>query len=98
VIIIAGTARVKPEARDAAVAAAMTMQERSSAEPGCQAYGFWFAIDDPHQMLLFERWDDAAALEAHLGQPHTAEFGAALGGFVAEPPQLMRYEAEPAEF
>ncbi|HEX8741898.1 MAG TPA: putative quinol monooxygenase [Thermoleophilaceae bacterium] len=97
-IIITANARLRPEAREEAVAAATRMQELSSAEPGCQAYGFWVAIDDPDRLLLFERWDDAASLETHLGQPHTAEFGAAIGGFVAEPPELVRYEAEPGEF
>ena len=94
-IVIVGHARVKPEAREDAIAAATKMQGLSSAEPGCQEYGFWFAVDDPDRMLLLERWDDASALETHLSQPHTAEFGAALGGFVAEPPELLRYSAEP---
>lgn len=97
-IIIAATAQLRPEARDEAVAAATRMQQQSSAEPGCQSYGFWFGIDDPNSMLLFERWDDAESLEAHLGRPHTAEFGGAIAGFVTEPPELVRYEAEPAEF
>ena len=97
-IIIAANARLRPEARDEAIAAATRMQQVSSAEPGCQSYGFWFAIDDPDSMLLFERWDDTASLEAHLGQPHTAQFGEAIAGFVSEPPRLVRYEAEPDEF
>jgi quinol monooxygenase YgiN len=98
VLIIAGHARIKPEAREEAIAAATEMQRLSSAESGCQEYGFWFAVDDPDKLLLFERWDDLSALEAHRQEPHFAEFGSRLGGFVDGPVELLRYEAEPGEF
>ena len=97
-IIIAGHARIKPEAREAAIESATEMQRLSSAEAGCQEYGFWFAVDDPDKMLLFERWDDLAALEAHRQEPHFAEFGAKLGDFVEPPVEMLRYTAEPGEF
>jgi quinol monooxygenase YgiN len=97
-IIVTAAARLRPDARDEALAAAKRMQDASSQEPGCQAYGFWFAIDDPNEMLLFERWDDQASLDEHLKQPHVAEFGAAIAGFVDGPPELTRFEAEPREF
>lgn len=95
-LIIAGHARVKPEMREEALAAAKTMQERSAAEPGCQEYGFWLAVDDPDKLLLFERWDDAAALEAHTRTEHFAEFGGRLSEFVDGQVELLRYEAEPS--
>jgi quinol monooxygenase YgiN len=98
VIIIAGHARLRPEARDEAIAAAKRMQELSAAEPGCQEYAFWTSLEDPHDLLLFERWDDLAALEAHRLTPHFAEFGGRLGEFVAEPPEILRYRAEPGDF
>ena len=97
-IVIAGHARIRPEAREEAIAAATEMQRLSSAESGCQEYGFWFAVDDPDKMLLFERWDDLAALEAHRREPHFTEFGARLGEFVAQPPEMLRYHAEPGDF
>jgi quinol monooxygenase YgiN len=96
-LIIAGHAQIKPEMREEALEAAKRMQELSSAEPGCQEYGFWLDVDDPHKLLLFERWDDAAALDAHARTEHFAEFGGRLGDFVAGPVELLRYEAEPAE-
>ena len=96
-IIIAGHARLRPEAREEALAAAKRMQELSAAEDGCQEYGFWLAVDDPDRLLLFERWDDLASLDAHRHTPHFAEFGGRLGEFVAEPPELLRYEAEPGD-
>ena len=95
-IVIAGHARIKPEAREEAIAAATRMQELSAAEPGCQEYGFWFAVDDPDKLLLFERWDDLAALEEHTRTPHFAEFGGRIGEFVDGQVELLRYEAEPS--
>ena len=97
-VIVAGHARIKPEMREEAIAAATRMQELSSAEAGCQEYGFWFAVDDPDRMLLFERWDDVAALERHRQEPHFAEFGPKLVEFVDGPVELLRYHAEPGEF
>ncbi len=96
-IVIAGHARIKPEAREAAIAAATEMQRLSSAEAGCQEYGFWFAVDDPDELLLFERWDDLAALERHRQEPHFAEFGSRIGEFVDGPVEMLRYRAEPGE-
>ena len=95
-IVVTAAARLKPEARDDAVAAAKRMQEASSAEPGCHEYGFWFAIEDPNRMLLFERWEDAEALDTHLAQPHVAEFGAAIAGFVEGMPEVTRLEVSGA--
>ena len=97
-IVIAGHARIKPEAREEAIVAATEMQRLSSAESGCQEYGFWFAVDDPHKLLLFERWDDLAALERHREEPHFAEFGSRIGEFVDGPVEMLRYTAEPGEF
>jgi quinol monooxygenase YgiN len=98
VLVVVGHARINPEMRDEAIAAATRMQELSAAEEGCQEYGFWFAVDDPDRMLLFERWDDLAALEAHRRTEHFADFGPKLAGFVDGPAELLRYTAEPAEF
>ena len=91
-VIVVAHARVKPEARAAAVAAAEKMRDASRAEPGCHEYGFWFAFDDEHELLVFERWEDQAALDAHFQTPHLAEFAAAIPEWVDGAPSIMRYE------
>jgi quinol monooxygenase YgiN len=58
-IIITGTARVHPDQRDAAIAAARDMHKRTIDEPGCVDYRFWSATDDPNAILLFERWQSS---------------------------------------
>ena len=95
-VLVTAVARLKPEAREEALAAAERMQAASSAEPGCQEYGFWFAIDDPNRLLVFERWDDAEALDTHLAKPHVAEFAAAIGGFLDGAPEITRFEVASA--
>jgi quinol monooxygenase YgiN len=81
VILVTAAARLRPELRDEALAAAREMQETTAQEDGCHEYRFWIAIDDPDWLLLFERWEDEAALEAHLAAPHVQAFGAAIARY-----------------
>ena len=95
-IVVRAQARVKPEAREQAVAAARNMRDASRAEPGCQEYNFWFAFDDENELLVFEVWDDQAALDAHFATPHLAEFAQAIPTFVDGTPAITRYVVESA--
>ncbi len=89
-IVVVAHARVKPEAREQAVAAARKMRDASLQEEGCQEYGFWFAFDDENELLVFERWDDQAALDAHFQTPHLAEFAQAIPTWVDGAPDIKR--------
>ncbi|HEX8051413.1 MAG TPA: putative quinol monooxygenase [Thermoleophilaceae bacterium] len=95
-IVVSARARVKPEAREKAMEAARNMREASRAEPGCQEYNFWFAFDDENELLVFEVWDDQAALDAHFATPHLAEFAQAIPTFVDGMPTITRYVVESA--
>jgi quinol monooxygenase YgiN len=78
-ILITGRARVHPDQREAALAAAAKMSAASTAEPGCLEYSFWVSTEDPNAIGLVERWENDEALTAHMTQPHMAEFIAAIG-------------------
>lgn len=91
-IIISGTARVKPEVRDEAVAAAVAMMRDSAAESGCNAYRFMSDLEDPDVIHVYEEWENAEALAEHFEQPHFAEFGARLGGWLDGESSFMRHE------
>jgi len=66
-IIIAGTITIDPAARDACLAATVPLQQATRAdEPGCSAYVFGTDACEPGAISVFERWDDAASLEAHF--------------------------------
>ena len=91
-IVISGTARIRPEVKAEAKAAALEMAARSAAEPGCAAYELSELLDDPFTFRLFEQWESAEALAAHFATPHFAAFSRALPGFLAAPPRFTRYE------
>lgn len=96
-IVISGTARIRPEVKAEAKAAALDMAARSAAEPGCVAYELSELLDDPFTFRLFEQWESAAALAAHFTTPHFIAFSRALPGFLAAPPRFTRYEVASAE-
>lgn len=91
-IIITGRAQVRPDQRDAAIAAARDMRKHTIYEPGCIDYRFWSATDDPNAILLFEQWQERAALETHLTAPHTAAFLAEIGPAVDGTLEVTRFE------
>jgi quinol monooxygenase YgiN len=91
-ILITGIAKVAPEHRDTLIAAATAMSKASLQEAGCLDYRFWISADDPNLMLMLEKWEDQAALDAHFATPHLAEFSAALGPAVDGGIDLLKYE------
>jgi len=91
-LVIAGTVRVKPEARAEATQAALKMAKASQAEAGCKSYRFYADLEDPNTFLIFEQWEDEAALLTHFQTPHMAEFNGLIPRFLAAPPSINRYE------
>ena len=88
-IVIAGTVPVRPDRRAEAVRVAVAMAEATRAEPGCVTYRF--AAD-----LVFEEWEDEAALARHFATAHMAAFRRALPELVAGPSAIRRYVVERA--
>lgn len=69
------------------------MEQASQAEEGCHDYTFSVELNNPAVLRITEKWEDMAALQAHFGMPHMAEFQAAMG---ANPPKSVEasfYEA-----
>ncbi|MFT3852707.1 MAG: putative quinol monooxygenase [Ilumatobacteraceae bacterium] len=65
-IVVGGTFDVDPAQRDAFLAERVAMMRRSRAEHGCLEYTFAADPAEPGRVVLFERWTDQAALDAHL--------------------------------
>jgi quinol monooxygenase YgiN len=95
-LVIAGRIAVKPERREEAVRAALAMAAATREEEGCLSYRFYGDLEDPCVFLIFEEWRDDAALGAHFGMPHMAEFLAKVQDLVAAPPTITRYEVASA--
>ncbi len=77
-IILAGHLKTSPNLVEDLSIALNSLVADTVQEDGCLDYHF--AIDDPAQgtVLVYERWRDQAALDAHLSLPVV---GAVLGGW-----------------
>jgi autoinducer 2-degrading protein len=52
-----------------------TLRTESRREPGCRTYEVHRSLEEPRTFLIFEQYDDLAALDAHRGTPHFTHFG-----------------------
>lgn len=69
-IALAGTIRIRPGMRDAALPHLRAMVAASRAESGCLKYSFALDVDDDHLVHIFELFADKAAREAHRNSAH----------------------------
>ena len=65
-VIVGGWFEVDPSERDAFVAGRVDGMRRSRAERGCIEYVIAPDPVDPGRVVLFERWESQADLDAHL--------------------------------
>lgn len=78
-IIVSGTATVKPGALEKARAAMLKVIEATRREDGCIFYTYGVDVTLPDRIVILEYWKDWAALEKHFVQPHMAEWIKAIG-------------------
>lgn len=50
------------------------LQEQSRKEPGCLMYLTHQSTESPLRFLIYEQYQDQAALEAHRNSPHFARY------------------------
>jgi quinol monooxygenase YgiN len=74
-LIVAGAFELAPEDRDAFVASKVEAMRSTRAENGCLAYAMSADPVDPTKVLLFERWADQAAFDAHMAGVASAPRG-----------------------
>jgi quinol monooxygenase YgiN len=72
-VVVAGEVDFPPENRAAALAGARKLIEQALAEKGCRHYAWTANPHDPRRVHVFEEWDTAEDLAAHLAGP--AYFG-----------------------
>ena len=82
-IIISGSLRINPEARQVAIDAGSEMMAATRSEPGNRVYSFAFSFDDPALVRVYEEWDDQASLDAHMSSAHMAAFAGKFASFIA---------------
>ena len=91
-IVIAGSATLRPSEVDDALVAGSEMAATSRAESGCLDYRFSIDIDDPLVVRVFEQWESAAALDAHFATPHFLAFSEVILRAVDGTADFTRYE------
>lgn len=82
-IILAVTAKIKPERREEAVQVALKMVEETHKEAGCLAYTFHSPLDDPNTFFVYEEWDSQEALDGHNQSAHMKVFQSHLPDILA---------------
>jgi quinol monooxygenase YgiN len=96
-IIVAGTVDVDPAQRDAALVAGKPHIESARAEKGCIHY-VWSADNlDPGRIYVFEEWESAADLAAHLKAPPYLNMRDTIGSFGIRGADTKKYEIARSE-
>ena len=81
-ILVAGAIKYQPGAIEKLKPDMQKMVAATRKEDGCINYDFAVDVSDPNTLIIFERWRDQKALEAHFQSAHMAEWrkaGAAAG-------------------
>ena len=92
-IIITGSATIRPEHFDAALKLGVEHSTRSRAEPGCIAHNCYFDAEDPARIVFVEEWADMAAVKVHFAVPESGEFVRRLSGWAEGAPVMKIFEA-----
>lgn len=77
-LVVSGVIEIADADVDAARAAALDMMEETAKESGCLVYEFSQVLGQRNRFRVYEEWDSAAALEAHMNTTHMAQFRDAL--------------------
>ena len=86
-VIVGGTFEVDPSQREQFLASRLEMMRASRGEPGCLEYTFAADPIEPGRVVLYERWESQADLDAHLaalraGAPRPADVGVSSSSIV----------------
>jgi quinol monooxygenase YgiN len=90
-IVLAGSIRIAPGKREAALRHIRAIVDASRAEPGCLEYHFSFDVNDDHLVRIFECFTDDDAREFHRNAPHMAAWRAAWEEAGLGERAMMRY-------
>lgn len=77
--------RAKPGKRQDLQDALIALIEPTSKEEGFVNYDLHQGAEDADLFYLYENWDNAERLDAHLAAPHLVEFAGRLDDLVADP-------------
>lgn len=82
---------VKPDSREAFVAASLENARHTIEEPGNLRFDVIQQVDDPNRFLLYEVYRDEAGMKAHKETAHYARWRDAVAPWMAEPRRGVRH-------
>ena len=82
---------VKPEHREAFIAASLENARQTICEPGNLRFDVIQQVDDPNRLMLYEVYRDEAGMSAHKETPHYARWRDAVAPWMAEPRQGIKH-------
>ncbi|MGW4485278.1 putative quinol monooxygenase [Amycolatopsis sp. NPDC004368] len=79
-LIVAGYLVVEPRRREAYLAGCVEVVRRARETPGCLEFSLSADLLDPGRIVVFERWESRAAVEAFRGSGSSDEQNAEIRG------------------
>lgn len=90
-LIVAGSITTDDDGREAFLTAVAPMVAATHTEPGCREYAFTPDPNDANRILLFELWEDQAALDGHFASTHMAQWKADSTGLPVTGSDIKKY-------
>ena len=75
---------IAPDQFDKFMEAAKENAAASTKDPGCREFNIVVSKDDPHHIMFFEVYDNAAALDLHRATDHFKKYQAATKDMVTK--------------
>ncbi len=94
-LIITGAIVAKPAFFADLLAESLAHVRRSRLEDGCRLHSVSIDAENQHRLTFLEHWADAEALQAHLRQPGSQTFLAALRHYAEQVEGMQIYRATP---
>lgn len=96
-IVMHATIPIKPEAREAFLAAVPGLIAASNAEEGVISYDLYESASTPNTFVMLEVYADKAGMDAHMSSDHFQAAMPMLGQALAGAPTMTYYEAGDAQ-
>ena len=90
-LIVAGSIIAEPGGREPFLTAVQPMVSATLNEAGCHEYAFTPDPNDDDRVLLYELWDDQAALDAHFASAHLAAWQETRKGLAVTSASIKKY-------
>jgi quinol monooxygenase YgiN len=97
IVVVAGEIDFAPEVRDTVLTDAQPLIDMALAEQGCRHYAWSLDPHHPGRIHVFEEWETAEDLAAHLLAESYFKMGAHLAGFTILGAVTRKYRCDLSE-